>query len=202
MRQKFNILFACNFKVLSRLEIILGGLKNINICSVSVQRFWISMVRIFVIAVLWMLVTACFPGSPVSPPAAAPPDACGDKAPVVTSGRLERTSEPDPAILARRVLEIPDFPGYGLIGEIERVLGIIRSAWPEMAEVNARPRWEPGTLILRLEPSLFKAVSAAICPKRVFPPPFALDTRSLTLLILRSAFEAWKFFLLNILGSS
>ena len=128
------------------------------------------MVKILVIAVLWMLVTACFPGSPVSPPAVTPPDACGDKAPVVTSGRLEWTSETDPAILARRVLEIPGFSGHGLIDEIERVLGIIRSTWPEMAEVNARPIWKPGTLILRLEPFLFEAVSVSLPEEGVSAP--------------------------------
>ncbi len=141
-----------------------------TICSVPVQRFWISMVKISIAAVLWMLVTACFPSSPVSPPAVTPPDACGDKAPVVTSGRLERTSETDSAVLARRVLEIPDFSGHGLIDEIERVLGIIRSTWPEMAEVNARPRWEPGTLILRLEPFLFEAVSVSLPEEGVSAP--------------------------------
>ncbi len=120
------------------------------------------MIRISIIAVLWMLVTACFAGSPVSPSAVIPPDACGDNAPVVTRGVLERTSETDPVILARRVLEIPDFPGYSLIDDIVRVLEVIRSTWPEMAEVNARPRWEPGTLILGLEPSLFKAVSLGL----------------------------------------
>lgn len=128
------------------------------------------MVKILVIAVLWMLVTACFPGSPVSPPAVTPPDPCGDKAPVVTSGPLERTREADHVILARRVLGLPDFSGHGPTDEIERVLGIIRSTWPEMAEVNARPIWEPGTLILRLEPSLFKAVALGLPEEGVSAP--------------------------------
>ena len=130
------------------------------------------MVRISIIAVLWMLVTACFAGSPVSPPAVISPDACGDKAPVVTRGALERASETDPVILARRALEIPDFSGRGLIDEIARVLGVIRSTWPEMAEVNARPRWEPGTLVLRLEPSLFKAVSLGLPEEEGVSAPF------------------------------
>ena len=129
------------------------------------------MVKISIIAVLWMLVTACFAGSPVSPPAVTSPDVCGDKAPVVTRGVLELPSETDPVILARRVLEIPDFSGQGLIDEIARVLGIIRSTWPEMAEVNARPRWEPGTLILRLEPFLFEAVSVSL-PEEGLSAPF------------------------------
>ncbi|MXW22084.1 MAG: hypothetical protein F4X55_05530 [Candidatus Dadabacteria bacterium] len=120
------------------------------------------MVRISIIAVLSMLMTACFAGSPVSPSAVISPDVCGDKAPVVTRGSLGRTSETDPVILARRVLGIPGFSGDGLTDEIARVLGIIRSTWPEMVKVNARPRWEPGTLILRLEPSLFKAVSLSL----------------------------------------
>ena len=130
------------------------------------------MVKILVIAVLWMLVTACFPGSPVSPPAVTPPDPCGDKAPVVTRGSLERASEADHVILARRVFEIPGFSEHGPTDEIARVLGIIRSAWPEMAEVNARPRWEPGTLVLRLEPSLFKAVSLGLPEEEGVSAPF------------------------------
>ena len=128
------------------------------------------MVKISIVAVLWMLVTACFAGSPVSPSAVTPPDACGDKAPVVTRGTLGRTSETDPVILARRVLEIPDLSGRSFIDEIARVLGIIRSTWPEMAEVNARPRWEPGTLILSLEPSLFEAVSVSLPEEGVSAP--------------------------------
>lgn len=136
------------------------------------RNFGYTHVRISVLAALWMLVTACFGGSPVFPPAVVPPDACGDKAPVVTRGTLERTSETDPVILARRVLEIPGFSGHGLIDEIARVLGIIRSTWPEMAEVNARPRWEPGTLTLGLEPSLFEAVSLALPEEEGVSAPF------------------------------
>lgn len=139
------------------------------------------MVKISIIAVLWMLVTACFGGSPVSPSAVTPPDACGDKAPVVTRGYLGRTSETDPVILARRVivrsadepdLGIPDFSGHGLIDEIARVLRTIRSTWPDMVEVNARPRWEPGTLILGLEPSLFEAVSLGLPEEDGVSAPF------------------------------
>lgn len=142
-----------------------------NICSVPVQRFWTSMVKISIVAVLCMMVTACFADSRVSPPAVISPDSCGDKAPVVTRGILERTSESDSVILARRILELPDHPSeHSLIDEIARVLGIIRSTWPEMAEVNARPRWEPGTLILRLEPSLFEAVSAGLPEEDVSAP--------------------------------
>ena len=138
------------------------------------------MVKISIVAVLWMLVTACFAGSPVSPSAVVSPDACGEKAPVVTRGTLELTSEADPVILARRViarsgdgteLGIPDFSGDGLIEEIARVLGMIRFTWPEMAEVNARPIWEPGRLILSLEPSLFEAVSVSL-PEEGASAPF------------------------------
>ena len=126
-----------------------------------------------------MLVTACFAGSPVSPSAVIPPDPCGGKAPVVTRGSLERTSETDSVILARRVivrsdneteLEIPDFPGYSLIDDIARVLRMIHAVWPEMAEVSARPKWEPGTLILRLEPYLFEAVSVSLPEEGVSAP--------------------------------
>jgi hypothetical protein len=138
------------------------------------------MVKISIVAVLWMLVTACFAGSPVSPSAVTPPDACGEKAPVVTRGTLEMTNEIDPVILARRViarsgdgteLGTPDFSGDGFVNEIARVLGMIRSRWPEMAEVNARPIWEPGRLILSLEPSLFEAVSISL-PEEGASAPF------------------------------
>ena len=143
-----------------------------NIHSVSVQRFRMSIVKISIVAVLCMMVTACFAGSPVSPPAVTSPDACGDKAPIVTRGALEQASETDPVILARRILEILDFSGHSLVDEIARVLGIIRSTWPQMAEVNARPRWEPGRLILRLEPSLFKAVSLGLPEEEGASAPF------------------------------
>ena len=134
------------------------------------------MIRISVIAAFWMLVTACFAGSPAPPPSAVvPADPCDDKAPVVTRGSLEQTSETDPVILARRInetgSEIPSFPGDGLIDEIGRVLGLIRAVSPEMAEVNARPKWEPGTLILGLEPSLFEAVSVGL-PEEGASGPF------------------------------
>ncbi len=126
------------------------------------------MVRISVLIALWILVTACFAGSPVPlPSAVVPADPCGGEAPVVTHGTLERTSEADPLILTRR-----DFLGHSTINEIARVLAVIRSAWPEMAEVNARPRWEPGRLILRLEPSLFKAVSLGLPEEEGVSAPF------------------------------
>ena len=126
-----------------------------------------------------MLVTACFAGLPVPPSAVIPADPCGGKAPVVTRGSLERTSETDPVILARRVIlrsdyetesGIPDFPGYSLIDDIARVLGLIRVVSPEMVEVSARLKWEPGTLILGLEPSLFEAVSVGLPEERISGP--------------------------------
>ena len=124
------------------------------------------MVRISIIAVFWMLVTACFAGSQVSPSVVIPSDpSCGDEAPVVAHGVLERTRDADPLILARR-----NFLGHSMINEIARVLAVIRSAWPEMAEVNARPIWEPGRLILRLEPPLFEALSAALPEKGASAP--------------------------------
>ncbi len=127
-----------------------------------------------------MLVTACFAGLPVPPAAVIPADPCGGKAPVVTRGSLERISETDPVILARRVIlrsdyetesGIPDFPGYSLIDDIARVLGLIRAVSPEMVEVSARPKWEPGTLILGLKPSLFEAVSVGL-PEEGISGPF------------------------------
>ena len=126
------------------------------------------MVRISVIAAFLMLVTACSAGSPVS---VVPPRACGDGAPVVTRGNPGRSGETELSILARRAVawsgsetgpEIPDSPGYSLTDDIARVLGLIRAGWPEMAGVNARPRWRAGTLILHLEPFLFEAVSAGL----------------------------------------
>jgi len=124
------------------------------------------MARISVLVALWILVTACFAGSLVSsPPAVAPTDSCDGKAPVFTRGSLEQTSEADPVILARR-----NFLGYGLMDDIARVLGLIRAISPEMAEVNARPKWELGTLILGLEPSLFEAVSAGLPEEGVSSP--------------------------------
>ena len=157
-----------NEKYMEFMELKMLFPKNIH--SVSVQRFRMSIVKISIVAVLCMMVTACFADSPVSPSAVILSDACGDKAPVVTRGALEQTSETDSAILARRVLEIPDLSGRSLIDDIARVLGIIRSTWPEMAEVNARPRWEPGTLILSLEPSLFEAVSVSLPEEGVSAP--------------------------------
>ncbi len=139
--------------------------------TVSAKRFWIFMVKTSIIAVLWMLMTACFTDSP----------ACGDKAPVVTRGTLGQTSETDPVILARHLiarsadepsLEIPDFSGHDLTDEIARVLRMIRSTWPEMAEINARPLWEPGTLILHLEPFLFEAVSLGLPEEEGVSAPF------------------------------
>ncbi len=137
------------------------------------------MVRISVIAALWILVTACFARLPVPPSAVIPADPCGGKAPVVTRGTLGRTSETDSMILARRVIArpdnkmesgTPDFLGYSLIDDIARVLRMIRAVSPEMVEVSARPKWEPGTLILRLEPSLFEAVSVSLPEEGVSGP--------------------------------
>ena len=123
------------------------------------------MVRISTIAALWMLVTACFAGSPVSPSAVIPADPCGGKAPVVTRGPLGRISEADSVILARR-----NFLGYGLIDDIARALRMIRATWPDMVEVSARPEWKPGTLILGLEPSLFEAVSTGLSEEGISSP--------------------------------
>ena len=94
------------------------------------------------------------------------------EAPVVTHGSVERSALSEAEVLAAHVLRsadttpegVPDLPdgGVGLAAEFERVLGAVRAAFPEMGEVTVRAPWEPGALILKLEPALFEAVSSAL----------------------------------------
>ena len=72
----------------------------------------------------------------------------------------------DPVVLADRLLQresdnlLVDPVCRGrLIREIGQVLVRVRNAYPAMAEISARQAHEPGTLLLGLEPDLFKAVS-------------------------------------------
>ena len=59
---------------------------------------------------------------------------------------------------------VPNLPrdGVGLVAELERVLGAVRVALPEKEEVTVRAPWEPGALILELEPALFEVLSSAL----------------------------------------
>ena len=46
--------------------------------------------------------------------------------------------------------------------EVHSVLERIRTAWPDMTAITARPLWEPGTLILELGPVLGGATAEAL----------------------------------------
>ena len=91
---------------------------------------------------------------------------------MVTHGSVERSALSEAEVLAAHVLRsadtksegVPDLPdgGVGLAAELERVLGAVRAAFPEMEEVTVRAPWEPGALILELEPALFESVSSAL----------------------------------------
>ena len=91
---------------------------------------------------------------------------------MVTHGSVERSALSEAEVLAAHVLRsadttpagVPDLPdgGVGLAAELERVLGAVRVAFPETEEVTVRAPWEPGALILELEPALFEAVSSAL----------------------------------------
>ena len=94
------------------------------------------------------------------------------EAPMVMHGSVERSALSEAEVLAAHVLRsadttpegMADLPdgGVGLAAELERVLGAVRAAFPEMGEVTVRAPWEPGALILKLEPALFEAVSSAL----------------------------------------
>ena len=95
--------------------------------------------------------------------------ACGADAPLVAHGDVERVSLTDSAVLAARVARRAEEEGAALpptggrLGaELARALAAVRAASPKMAEVRARSPFEPGTLIVALEPALFDAVSNAL----------------------------------------
>ena len=94
---------------------------------------------------------------------------CGADAPLVAHGDVERVRLTDSAILAARVTRRaeeegapPPRTGGSLGAELARALAAVRAAWPEMAQLRARSPFEPGTLIVALEPALFAEVSSAL----------------------------------------
>lgn len=94
--------------------------------------------------------------------ASAPASAqCQDDAPTVLHGSLPLSPEPESLVLLRHVLPRSNDPDVrrkpdraALIASLDRVLARIRTAWPDMAVVTARPLWQPGRLILHSDPSL------------------------------------------------
>lgn len=105
-------------------------------------------------------------------PAAQAATGCPAQAPLVRHGPVERTPEPESGVLLRHALigpvagraAAPGTPARDTAHrrELDSVLARIRTAWPDMAAVTARPLWEPGTLILELEPALGGAVAEAL----------------------------------------
>ena len=94
---------------------------------------------------------------------------CGAGAPVVAHGDVGRVILTDSAILAARVARRAGGQGAALprtggsLGaELARALAAVRAAWPETAAIRACSPFEPGTLIVALEPALFDAVSNAL----------------------------------------
>ena len=100
------------------------------------------------------------------------------EAPMVTHGSVEQATLGEAEVLAARVLRsadtapegVPDLPdgGVGLAAELERVLGAVRAAFPEMEEVTVRVPWEPGALVLEFEPALFDVLSSALAAPGAF----------------------------------
>ena len=94
---------------------------------------------------------------------------CGGEAPLVAHGDGERARLTDSSILAARVARRAEKEGTALArtgtslgAQLARVLAAVRAVWPEMEEVTSRSPWEPGTLVVALEPALFAAVSNAL----------------------------------------
>ena len=91
---------------------------------------------------------------------------CPESAPLVRHGPLERVPEPESGVLLRHALIgsgaswVADASVH--LEEVRSVLGRIRTAWPAMTAITARPLWEPGTLILELRPALGRAVEDAL----------------------------------------
>lgn len=132
------------------------------------------MAHISITAVLQLLATVFLfvAMSALCPFAIADTDPCEGKAPVVTHGAFKRTGDAEASILTHRFLirsddktemDVADsYRSFKMTEEITRVLAAIRTGWPDVAEVTARPQWEPGTLIIGLEPSLFESVSLGL----------------------------------------
>ena len=94
---------------------------------------------------------------------------CDGEAPLVAHGDVEGVRLSDSSILAARVARRAQNEGTALAhtgasldAQLARVLAAVRAVWPEMEEVTARSPWEPGTLIVALEPALFAALSNAL----------------------------------------
>ncbi len=86
---------------------------------------------------------------------------CQDGAPTVLHGSLPLSPEPESLVLLRHALPRSHDPDAragpdqaDLIASLDTILARIRTAWPDMAAVTARPLWQPGRLILHLHPSL------------------------------------------------
>ena len=81
----------------------------------------------------------------------------------VIDERTFPTKRPDAEILADRILEREteafyfDIPQRNqLVGEIERVLSLIRAAYPLMGEIHAEEKAIPGMLWIHLEPDFYE----------------------------------------------
>lgn len=86
---------------------------------------------------------------------------CQDDAPTVLHGSLPLSPEPESLVLLRHAVtgshDLNARAGAdraALIASLDRILGRIRTAWPDMSAVTARPLWQPGRLILHSHPSL------------------------------------------------
>ena len=102
---------------------------------------------------------------------------CQDDAPTVLHGSLPLSPEPESLVLLRHVLtrsHDPDVrPGpdrAALIASLDRILVRIRTAWPDLAAVTARPLWQPGRLILHSDPSLGGRIVRGLGERGVLAP--------------------------------
>lgn len=98
---------------------------------------------------------------------------CPESAPLVRHGPVERVPEPESEVLLRHALiragasragDATGRPAHDTVHleELGSILQRIRTAWPGMAAITARPLWEPGTLILELGPALSGATAEAL----------------------------------------
>lgn len=106
---------------------------------------------------------------------------CQDDAPTVLHGASPLSPEPESLVLLRHALTRAHDPdvrpgtesGLGradLIVSLDGILARIRMAWPDMAAVTARPLWQPGRLILHLDPSLGDRVLRALGERGALAP--------------------------------
>jgi hypothetical protein len=98
---------------------------------------------------------------------------CPENAPLVRHGPVESAPEAESGVLLRHALigssakqaaATTSLPARETVflEELGSILESIRTAWPDMAAVTARPLWEPGTLILELGPALGGAIAEAL----------------------------------------